>query len=251
MFYTIKWTSWKKRFSFLFLIALFFISTHFSSTYIFSSVNQAQHAGAITKSLSDDKLIALTFNVSWGDDMIMQILDILKEQNIKATFFINGEWALRNEEIAELIISENHEVGLLGFLNESYENKSNKEIEEDISNGVEVLKKLDYDPVIFVRPPENKYNESVVKFIHSLGYQTVFWSLYANVNKYDSVEKTGQHYADQLSSGDITLFLADDHLKNTPEVLTRIINEKKDQGYDFVTITELLSPADIEIDRID
>ncbi|MGM8216127.1 polysaccharide deacetylase family protein [Bacillaceae bacterium W0354] len=251
MFYTWNWTSWKKGISLIFLVGLFIFSTYFSSSYIFNPVNDVKQTEAITKSLNDDQKIALTFNVSWGDDVIIQILDILKEKKVKATFFINGEWALRNEEIAKLIISENHEVGLLGFYNEPYENKSKRAIETDITNGVETLNKLKYDPVTYVRPPENRFNETVVKHIHSLGYRTVFWSLFANVNRFDSIDKTSDYITSRLSSGDIILFLADDNLTNTSKVLSRIIDQKLDEGFEFVSVTELLSPADIEIKPIE
>lgn len=251
MFYTFNWTSWKKGMSVIFLLILFIVSSYYSSIYIFSPVQQSERADAITKSLNGEQQISLTFNVAWGDDVIIQILDVLKDEKVKATFFINGEWALRNKEIAELIISENHEVGLLGFYNEPYESKSVKAIEEDIKNGVDTLKRFKYEPVTYVRPPENKYNEEVVQHIRSLGYRTVFWSLFGNVNRFDQTEETSQYLADQLSSGDIILFLADDHLTNTKDVLTQLIHLKKEDGYQFVTLTELLSPADIEIEPID
>lgn len=175
MFYTFNWTSWKKWVAVLSLLLLFAITIQLSNDYIFENVTQDQtvNEGAITKSLKEEK-IALTFNVPWGDDIIVDVMNVLDEKQVKATFFVNGEWALRNEELAEWIVEENHELGLLGFSDKSYEGRSLDYIKEDIERGETVLKNLDYEPLQYVRVPENKYSELVTEQIHKLGYRTVF-----------------------------------------------------------------------------
>ncbi|GAA0468037.1 polysaccharide deacetylase family protein [Alkalibacillus silvisoli] len=253
MFFTLNWTSWKNGVLALGLIVLTFVSIHFSTTYVFNigSSADAQPSGAITKSLKGDPEVALTFNVDWGDDVIIDILEVLEEKDVQATFFINGEWALRNEDLAELIIEENHEVGLLGFENEPYQDQSASYIEEDIENGVTVLSNLNYEPVSLIRPPENEYNQFVIDTIQQLGYQTVFWSIYANVKHDSDAEEVSGHLVEQVNEGDIMLFFAQDNLIKTPEVVANIIDQKTKEGYQFLTVTELLSPANVNITPLD
>lgn len=63
---------------------------------------------------------------------------------------------------------------MLGFYDEPYRNLPQEKITEDIKNGESTLKRLDYEPLTLVRPPENQYNKDVVKHINNLGYRTVF-----------------------------------------------------------------------------
>lgn len=88
MFYTFNWTSWKKWVAVLSLLLLFAITIQLSNDYIFENVTQDQtvNEGAITKSLKEEKEIALTFNVPWGDDIIVDVMNVLDEKQVKATF---------------------------------------------------------------------------------------------------------------------------------------------------------------------
>ncbi|MDV2582604.1 polysaccharide deacetylase family protein [Alkalibacillus haloalkaliphilus] len=252
MFFALNWTSWKKWMLAVILILLTITSVHFSTTYVLNVGSpDATPSGAITKSLKGEPEIALTFNVKWGDDVIIDILDVLQQQDVQATFFINGEWALRNEDLAELIIEENHEVGLLGFYDDPYKEKSATYIEEDIENGTTVLTNLGYEPLTYVRPPENEYDQFVIDTIQQLGYESVFWSIYANVKHNSEAEEVSQHLSDQVDEGDIMLFFAQDNLTVTPDVIENLIENKKEEGYQFLTVTELLSPANVDITPLD
>ncbi|RPF50047.1 polysaccharide deacetylase family protein [Aquisalibacillus elongatus] len=250
MFFALNWTRWKKWMFIGLAGVIIYLSFHLSSSYVLNPNVEGQASGGIIKSLKDEKEISITINVAWGDDVIIDILEVLKEEKVKATFFVNGEWALRNEEIAKLIIEENHEVGLLGFYQDHYEDLTFDEITEDIKNGESTLERLNYEPLTLVRPPENKYNESVVNHINDLGYRTVFWSHFANIKQSTDPKQKGGNISNQMSNGDIILFKAQDNLTATPEVIKHLIEQKRQDGYKFVTITELLSPAKIKLNPL-
>ncbi len=257
MFFTLNWTSWKKWMAILAIVLFSFISYRFAATYIFDYATQAEPSegqfmgeGAITKSLKEEKEISLTFNVPWGDDVIVDVIEVLDEKQVKATFFVNGQWALRNEDLAEWIIDENHEVGLLGFSDESYENQSLDYIKEDLEKGETVLKNLEYEPLRYVRVPENKYSETVTEQIYKLGYRTVFWSVFANIDQEKSATAISNQINSGIGSGDIIVMPIRDDLTKAPEVIRHLIEQKEQDGFEFVTITELLSPAQMEIEPI-
>src|SRR5690554_5757426 len=76
---------------------------------------------AIYKVESEEKQVALTFNISWGEKRAIPILDILKEHNIdNATFFVSAGWAERHPEIVERIVEDGHEIGSHGFQHKHY-----------------------------------------------------------------------------------------------------------------------------------
>ncbi|WP_411954480.1 polysaccharide deacetylase family protein [Alkalibacillus sp. S2W] len=252
MYKTINWTSWKKWCVLMVVIILAITSWQFMAKQTLL-VNQTQTApsGAITNAEEDKQEIALTFNVSWGDDVIIDILDVLQETEVKATFFINGEWALREEELAELIVEEQHEVGLLGYSLERYADQPKDVIIEDLENGETIVHNLGFEPLRFVRPPEHEYHDNVNSIVTEQGYDMIFWSVYAHIEKNSEVNDVVEKLNSTISAGDIVLFFAQDNLKQTPEILEQVIKQKKREGYQFVSTTELLSPADVKLTPLD
>ena len=68
-------------------------------------------AGVICKVKTDEKIAALTFNIGWGSRVPGPVLDVLKKENVQATFFIGGAWAKNHPELARRIVNEGHEIG--------------------------------------------------------------------------------------------------------------------------------------------
>ncbi len=58
---------------------------------------------ALTKGNKNENNIALTFNISWGEEKVYDILNVLNEHKVRATFFVSGEWAERHPQIMEEI----------------------------------------------------------------------------------------------------------------------------------------------------
>src|SRR5699024_10866938 len=75
---------------------------------------------------------ALTFNVSWGNEVIYDILSTLKKDNIRATFFISGEWAERHQHIIDLMKEDKHEIAFNGNRYTNYLNDDAEEMKRDI-----------------------------------------------------------------------------------------------------------------------
>ncbi|MET3683967.1 peptidoglycan/xylan/chitin deacetylase (PgdA/CDA1 family) [Alkalibacillus flavidus] len=248
MIKTINWTSWKKWVAALIMLAITFMSWHYTAnhTLSFSHTRDTIPSSAITNSQQEEKEIALTFNVSWGDDVIIDILNVLQEEKVQATFFINGEWALRQDDLAQLIVDEQHEVGLLGHALDQYHDQPDKTIIEDLEKGEMVINNLDYEPLRFVRPPEHEYHQHVNDVVQSEGFQMIFWRVFAHVQADSEVDTVVDQLHSDVDPGDILLFFAQDNLTQTPDILKQFIRDKKREGYDFLTVTELLSPADVK-----
>src|SRR5690625_6914320 len=76
------------------LIALFLFFEPSRLFFLFAKDQQT----ALTKGNVKENNIALTFNISWGEEKVYDILQVLKEQKVRATIFVSGEWAERSEE---------------------------------------------------------------------------------------------------------------------------------------------------------
>lgn len=120
---------------------------------------------------------AFACNVDWGNEVIEDILNILKEKDTKITFFVTGRWAKLFPEIFDTIIKEGHEIGSHGNQHLDYgtlsfeENKSQIEKAEEI-----ILKQTGVKPILFA-PPSGAYNNNTLQAASELGYKTILWTI--------------------------------------------------------------------------
>src|SRR5699024_6070882 len=84
----------------------------------------------ISKGNTNVKHVALTFNLSWGDVKVHDILKVLKNNDSEATFFLSGEWAERHPQIVEKIQEDKHEIGMLGYRYKNYLDQDLDKIKE-------------------------------------------------------------------------------------------------------------------------
>ena len=140
-FYVINFTR-KRRFILIGMISLL-VATIF---FIQSSGNflwlQDSDDVAITKGNVEESNIALTFNISWGEEKVHDILDELSKEDVQATFFLSGEWAERHPAIVEKITENQHEIGMLGYRYKSYLEQELSQVQSDLILAKEVFGKL-------------------------------------------------------------------------------------------------------------
>ncbi|MDF2962521.1 MAG: chitooligosaccharide deacetylase [Paenibacillus sp.] len=194
---------------------------------------------------TDEKVIALTFDDGPDPEDTPQILELLKQYDAKATFFIIGEKAeaypgLVSREAAEGHELANHTYHHIYFNRSVPENK----ISEEISLAEESIYKLSGQKPHLFRPPGGYYNEALVRAARKAGYMVVMWSWHLNTRDWDTpgVAKITNTVLNNAKNGDIVLF--HDYVEGkteTVEALKQILPELKSRGYRFITISELLT----------
>lgn len=206
--------------------------------------NKIYYNGAV----SEGKRAALTFDD--GPDAVVtpQILDILKENNIKATFFMLGSQAAAHPEVVRRIVDEGHSIGNHSWSHPRFNDLTIEEAREQIRDTQDKLEVIaGFRPSIF-RPPYGELDEEKVELAHSMKLTIVNWSV-------DTMDWSGLPAPDilklvreQIWPGGIILQHAsggENHqLSNTIEALKQIIPELSEQGYSFVTVPELLHLSD-------
>lgn len=120
--------------------------------------------------------IFLTFDDGPHDIFTPQILNILEEYQVKATFFLPGAHIKGNEKIVQRIYESGHCIGVHGYEHISLLSKSKREIREQILRAQEKIQSLTGEPVKFFRPPYGRFSPAVIKACHSLSTQMVMWS---------------------------------------------------------------------------
>ncbi len=188
--------------------------------------------------LNNTKHIALTFD----DGPVANtnaILDVLKEQEVKATFFCIGKHIKENIEIISRIDREGHIVG-----NHSYDHSSGfdwqsskrmlKELEDTNSTINNVISKTPK----FFRPPYGITNPNLANAIKHSGMNSIGWS----VRSFDTVikdeDKLTERILGHIEGGDIILL--HDTMSITREILTKLIVKAREKGFIFVSLDEAL-----------
>ena len=228
----------KQRFRYLFILIIsvtFGLFIYYGSTYLF---NLKAEQTALIKGSSDEKHISFTFNISWGEEKVYEILDVLKKHEVRATFFVSGEWAERHPQILEDITKQEHELGMLGYRYKNYLDQEIEQVRKDMIYARNLFEKLGYKQIRYIRPPSGLFNEEVITLANSLGLEVVHWSIATTDWENPGVE-TIVTEAKKGSNGDILLFHASDVAKQTAEALDPIINDYKKRKFTFVTVSEL------------
>ena len=127
--------------------------------------------------LSDDEnRVILTFDQGYENGYTDDILDTLKEKNVKALFFLTGDYARKEEALVKRMIKEGHILGNHGMTHASLPSLSESQAREEIMSLHEyVLNNYGYEMQYF-RPPCGEYSERALETVKECGYKTVFWS---------------------------------------------------------------------------
>ncbi|SER57995.1 peptidoglycan-N-acetylmuramic acid deacetylase [Gracilibacillus ureilyticus] len=191
---------------------------------------------------SGEKNVYLTFDNGYEAGFTEQILDVLKEKKVPATFFLTGHYVDDKPDLVKRMLREGHIIGNHSDTHRDFTKLSKEELKEDIEILTNKLKKVSENAVVqYVRPPKGTFNEQSLQWANELGYTHVFWSL-AFVDWNEGQEK-GWEYAynqviDQIHPGAIILMHTVS--KDNADALAPIIDELKKKGYKFKSLDDLM-----------
>ncbi len=145
--------------------------------YPIDSTVSKEGGGNIYRSASENSDgVSLMFNVYWGTEEVYQILDILAENQAKATFFIGGCWADDNVECLKEIAQGGHEIGNHGYFHKDHANLSKADNEKEIKTCNQFISlSLGVTPTLFA-PPSGSYGKDMLAVCDKLNMKTVLWS---------------------------------------------------------------------------
>ncbi|MBE3576152.1 MAG: polysaccharide deacetylase family sporulation protein PdaB [Limnochordales bacterium] len=189
---------------------------------------------------TDQKKVALTFDISWGHNTAPKVLEILKQEGVRATFFLSGPWARRHADLVRRIVSDGHEIASHGDRHINLGHRSRAEIAENIQKADADLRAVSGQQPRFFRPPNGDYDDMVIETARSLGYETVIWAIDTLDWKNPGPEYMVRRVLNQVFNGAIILMHASDSSKQIHLALPEIIRELRSRGYELVTVGELL-----------
>ena len=192
--------------------------------------------------MNDGNKIALTFDDGPHPQYTPLILDILKEYNVHATFFLIGENAERNPELVRRILREGHEIGNHTYLHKNLKEHTSGGIYEEISMAEEAILHIADQRTKLLRPPGGLYDKQVCETAHRLDYDIILWTVDTFDWKHPTSEEIVQTVESNVQCGDI--ILCHDFIGGapspTPAAIRRIIPDLLKRGYEFVSVSELI-----------
>lgn len=233
-----------------FFTALFLFAQN--SPLSISTMNGAPLNKAVYQVEGKGKKVALTFDISWGDERALPIINELKDLRIKkATFFLSASWAERHPEIVKAIVDEGFEIGTLGYRYTPYTKLTIAEIRNDIARSIEVFNKLGIKKLELIRPPSGYLNEDVLKVSTSNSLTVVQWSKDSKDWLTPGTKKIIKNSSSDKKNGDIILLHASDSAIQTKDALKGITEAWESDGYQFVTVGELISNTSTQSEEIE
>lgn len=186
-------------------------------------------------SAEDSKKIALTFDDGPHPYYTEQLLDGLKERGVKVTFFVLGKHAEQYPELVERMSEEGHLVGNHTYSHMQLNQKNTEAFKEELIKTSELLEELTGQEVQYVRPPYGTWNK---KFEEELNMFPVLWNIdpldWSSSNVSSIVRKV------TAKARENSIILMHDEYKTTVTAAFQIIDELSEEGYEFVTVEELL-----------
>ncbi len=182
--------------------------------------------------------IALTFDCAWGAEDMPSILDILRENNVKATFFVLGEWAEKFPEVIKRMVEEGHDVANHSDTHPHIASLTYENIKKEIKNANDKIEKLTGKTNNLFRAPYGEYNDNVISAAEELGFYTIQWDVDSLDWKNLGSENILNRVLNRTKNGSIILM--HNGTEDTANVLDKVIKGLKKKGFNFKPVSEFI-----------
>lgn len=190
------------------------------------------------------KLVALTFDDGPSPATTPRLLDILKEQQVPATFFELGSLVKRNAWITQRALKEGHEIASHTMWHQNLARLSAGAVQSDVGEAnAAFVEAIGYVPEL-VRPPYGSINGETWKYFG--GATMISWSVDTLDWKYRNTGSILSNLVNQISDGGIVL-MHDIHATSV-DAVPSVIAKLREMGYEFVTVSELIRMRGAELE---
>jgi peptidoglycan/xylan/chitin deacetylase (PgdA/CDA1 family) len=196
---------------------------------------------------TESRLVSLTIDDGPHAEVTPRILDVLREHDARATFFLIGERAREHSDLVERIRAEGHEIG--NHLMRDFPSilLSRSRFREEVNTAHEIL--TDFGDLRWLRPASGWFRRSMLEEIEQAGYRCCLGSVYPRDTKLTSVGLLSRYLLWNVFPGSI-MILHDgtDARMRTVEVLRRVLPELTRRGYRVVSVSDLVTHDEASTD---
>ena len=189
----------------------------------------------------DQKMVAISFDAAWGNEDTQQLIDILARYDVKATFFVVGEWVDKYPESVKALHDAGHEVMNHSNSHAHMSKLSREEIVADVEACNDKIEAVTGVRPTLIRPPYGEYDDNVITSIRSIGMEPIQWDVDSLDWKDLSAPEITKRVTSKVQPGSIVLF--HNAALHTPEALPSILECLLQEGYTFVPISQIILPG--------
>jgi peptidoglycan/xylan/chitin deacetylase (PgdA/CDA1 family) len=196
------------------------------------------------------KQLALTYDDGPNDPHTQRLLDVLARHDVRATFFLIGRYVQRRPDIVHELVKAGNEVGNHTFTHPLLTFKSAQEVRSELEQCDKALTEAVGEHPNLFRPPFGGRRPAVLRVARRMGLEPIMW----NVTGYDwnatAAEPIEQKVASQVQGGNVILLHDGGHREfganrsYTVTATDRLISRYKSEGYEFVTIPQMMRKPD-------
>ncbi len=228
----------KKKIILIATAALFVFLLLFGTYKLMNSRTFQLFGGLTYKVETNQKLVALTFD-DGPTENVDDILALLNEKDIKATFFLIGNEIEKNHEEAKKIVNEGHQIGNHSYSHQRMIFKSPSFIKKEIEKTDEIIRNVGYEGEIDFRPPNGKKIVALPYYLSKHNKDTITWNIEPDTLYTDAADKI-EYVKENVTPGSIILMHpmydeTGEELKSLEGIIQSLVNK----GYKFVTVNEL------------
>ena len=193
------------------------------------------------------KQVAISFDAAWGADKTAEIINILNEYNVKATFFLVGFWTDKYGDMVSFIDQNGMEIGTHSNTHPDMTTLSAESIKSELETSISLITNITGKEVKLFRAPYGAYNNTLLDTASSLGLTTIQWDVDTLDWKGLSGEEICARVLKYAKNGSI--ILCHNNSDHILEALPLILDRLQKQGYTIGTIGDLIYTENYEIDR--
>ena len=247
-----------KKQGFPIFLALFLVAILLALSTAYSCVNYAQKTQTTGAGMSsprslpiysvgtNEKKIAISFDCAWGVDYTDKLLDVMKKNDVRCTFFAVQFWVERYPEYVEKIVASGHEMGTHSRTHSYMSKLSKADILDELNTSKTAIERLTGQKVTLFRPPYGDYNNLLIDTCNEVGLYPIQWDVDSLDWKNLSATEIAMRVINGVKNGSI--ILCHNNGLHTAEALPLIFTTLKNRGYEFVPIGELIYKENYTID---
>ncbi len=240
----------KRRLTFLWSASvLFFLSCALFLPKALTASTSGERLLPIYSVETEDPVVALTFDGAWGNEDLADILATLTESDVRATFFLTGDWVRQYPEDAKAIAAAGHDIGSHGDTHLDLAGKSADTIRRELDGAYEAVFQVTGIKMDLFRPPYGSYDNTVIQTATGCGYYAIQWSVdsldWKDYGVTDILDRCLHHK--KLENG--AILLLHNGARYTAAALPDLIRGLKEQGYSFLPVSALIHRDSYRIDH--
>lgn len=195
---------------------------------------------------TDENKISITFDAAWSAEDTDEIIKILNEYDAKATIFVVGNWVDANPDAIKTFHEAGHEIANHSDTHKLFSKVSREEVIKEIDDCNKKIEAITGEKVKLLRAPSGDYDNKSIEIAENMNMKMIQWSVDSLDYKKLSVDEIYSRVISKTENGSILLF--HNGVENTPKALRKILEKLKNDGYEFVTVSELIYWENYKID---